>query len=160
MADVELYLLRHAHAGDPAKWSGDDAARPLSDKGRAQAAALGRHLVRLGFAADTITSSPKLRARQTAEIVADLLGAALEIDDGLAAGPRDLAELDDIVRGSAVGRLVLIGHDPAFSELAAELSGAARLELKKGALVRIDVALPLQPGAGKLRWLLPPDAIG
>jgi len=46
---MELYLLRHAHAGDPAKWSGDDGDRPISAKGRGQAERLGRLLAAIEF---------------------------------------------------------------------------------------------------------------
>ena len=56
-------------------------------------------------------------------------------------------------------RPMLVGHDPDFSELAADLSGVPTLEMKKGALVRIDVAPPIEPGGGILRWLVPPDAL-
>jgi hypothetical protein len=44
--------------------------------------------------------------------------------------------------------------------LAAELAGAGELPIRKGTLVRIDAALPLQPGTGILRWLMPPDLLG
>ena len=60
---IELYFLRHAHAGDPEAWTGDDAARPLSDKGEKQAERLGAFLAGVGFKPDAIISSPKLRAR-------------------------------------------------------------------------------------------------
>ena len=43
--DVEIYLLRHADAGDPTAFRGDDAQRPLSDKGRRQASSMGRFLI-------------------------------------------------------------------------------------------------------------------
>ena len=68
-----LHLLRHADAGDPEAWRGDDAARPLSPKGEAQAERLGAFLAGAGFRTDAVISSPKVRARRTAEIVADLV---------------------------------------------------------------------------------------
>jgi phosphohistidine phosphatase SixA len=52
-----------------------------------------------------------------------------------------------------------VGHDPDFSELAAALTGAPELPVRKGALVRIDIARPIEAGAGLLRWLLPPDLL-
>ncbi len=58
------------------------------------------------------------------------------------------------------GRPVLVGHDPDFSMLAAELTGAPELPMRKGALARIDIVPPLQPGRGILRWLVPPDLFG
>ena len=67
---IELYLLRHADAGDPMAWQGPDAARPLSGKGERQADRLGRFLAGIGFTPDAIITSPKVRAAQTAEGVA------------------------------------------------------------------------------------------
>ncbi|HYI23265.1 MAG TPA: histidine phosphatase family protein, partial [Candidatus Limnocylindrales bacterium] len=57
--DIELYLLRHAHAGNPAEWTGDDAKRPLSKKGRRQAEMLGQFMAQRGFAPDSIVTSSK-----------------------------------------------------------------------------------------------------
>jgi phosphohistidine phosphatase len=153
---VELYLLRHAHAGDPAAWTGDDDLRPLSAKGRRQAARLGEYLAEMGFAPDVILTSPLLRALQTAEAVAESLALRVQRDSRL--GERlDLAVLDAILSdaGNPV-RPLLVGHDPDFSELVSELVGAP-IPMRKGALARIDVSRPLEPGAGELRWLLPPD---
>ncbi|HZM73123.1 MAG TPA: histidine phosphatase family protein [Candidatus Polarisedimenticolia bacterium] len=157
---LRLYLLRHADAGDPMAWTSDDALRPLSAKGRRQAERLARHLVAIGFETDAIISSPKLRARETAEIVADALDLTVRLDERLAEG-FDLEIVDAILRDAGGPRRpVLVGHDPDFSDLAAGLSGTATVALKKGALVRIDVEEALAPGGGRLRWLLPPDAIG
>ena len=73
---TQLYLLRHADAGDPEDWTGDDAERPLSPKGEAQAERLATFLHGTRFRVDALISSPKVRALRTAEIVADGLGAA------------------------------------------------------------------------------------
>jgi len=154
--DTELYLLRHAHAGNAAEWAGDDSLRPLSARGRQQTRDLGRHLAGQAFALDLLVSSPKLRARQTAELVAEEIGVAVGLDERLA-GPLEIDDLSLILDDLGGQRVMLVGHDPDFSELAAQLSGTMRLPLKKGALARIDVSLPLQPGAGILRWLLPPE---
>ena len=157
-AELELYLLRHAHAGDPHAWDGPDSERPLSPKGRRQAQRLGAFLAERSFAPDAIVTSPKLRAKQTAEIVADALGIAVSVDDRLA-GELDeevVAALAEAVGGTSV---MLVGHDPDFSDLAASLSGCEYLPLKKGTLARIDMTLPVQAGGGILRWLLPPDAV-
>ena len=155
---MELYLLRHAHAGNPAEWTGDDALRPLSQKGRRQAAKMGQFLAEHGFAPDAIVSSPKARARQTADIVADALGIAVAEDDRLA-GPLDPDVVAAIVEGAGGDRVMLVGHDPDFSDLCATLCGASYVPLRKGAVARIDVAFPLQHSAGILRWLIPPDLL-
>lgn len=154
--DIAIYLLRHAHAGDPAKWDGDDAERPLSARGREQARRLGRFLAERSVVFDTIVSSPKMRARQTAQLFADAFGLGVAIDDRLG-GPLDVDMLSDIVAGEGGTSVVLVGHDPDFSELCRALTGAAYLPLRKGAVARIDIALPLQEGSGILRWLLTPE---
>jgi phosphohistidine phosphatase len=154
---TELYLLRHADAGDPLVWEGQDDQRPLSGKGEKQADRLGRFLAGITFRPDAIITSPKLRAAQTAEIVAGHLGLPFGMDDRLA-GRLDLATVETLLRDAGdPKRPVLVGHDPDFSELAAELIGAPDLPLKKGALARVDTERPLEPGGGTLAWLLPPD---
>lgn len=156
--DVDLYLLRHADAGDPEAWQGDDADRPLSPKGRRQAESLGRFLAARGVSFDSVLSSPKARAMETAQLVADALGTTVAADDRL--GERlDVDDLASVIEDAGVHRLLVVGHDPDFSELCATLSGAAYLPLKKGALARFGVSLPLQPAAGILRWLLPPGVV-
>lgn len=155
---LELYLLRHAHAGNPDDWTGDDAERPLSPKGRRQAERLGRFLAGRNFAVDAIVTSPKLRALQTAELVAPQIGARYESDHRLA-GPIDIPLLQKIVTDVGGGKVMLVGHDPDFSELCAELIGASHLPLKKGALARLDAPLPLRADGAILRWLVPPDLL-
>lgn len=157
-AEFELYLLRHAHAGNSATWDGPDSERPLSPKGRRQAVRLGTFLADRAFSADAIVTSPKVRARQTAELVADAVGIAVTVDDRLAR-PLDVGVVGSIVDRAGGTSILLVGHDPDFSALAAELSGAEYLPMKKGALARLDMALPIRPGGGILRWLLPPDLV-
>jgi phosphohistidine phosphatase len=157
-AELQLYLLRHAHAGNSATWDGPDSERPLSPKGRRQVHKLGAFLAERGFTPDAIVTSPKLRARQTAELFADAIGIAFTVDDRLgdALDPDDVGAIVEHVGGTSV---VLVGHDPDFSTLAAVLTGTEYLPLKKGAMARIDMSLPVQPDGGVLRWLLPPELI-
>lgn len=154
-----LHLLRHAHAGDPEAWDGPDAARPLSEKGRDQAERLGAYLADIAFRTDAVITSPKLRAAETAEIVADHLGVVVTEDDRLAGSP-DLDALEAVLaRAEDPDRPVVVGHDPDFSELLADLCNAANVTMRKGAFARIECDRPLRPGGGTLRWLIPPDAI-
>ncbi|HEX6867265.1 MAG TPA: histidine phosphatase family protein [Candidatus Limnocylindrales bacterium] len=156
---IELHFLRHAHAGIPEAWNGPDAARPLSDKGEKQADRLGRFLAGVRFAPDAIITSPKLRARQTAEIVAGHLGLSVALDERLASG-FDVSTVEAILADAGdPTRPVLAGHDPDFSEIVATLTGAAGLTMAKGAIVRIDIERPLAEGAGNLVWLVPPDLL-
>jgi phosphohistidine phosphatase len=157
---VELYLLRHADAGDPMAWAGDDAERPLSKKGRRQAKRVARLLRDLGFHPDVVITSTRVRAVQTARPVAKATGVDMLTDERLSGGFGG-AELGELLRqlGAGISRVVLVGHDPDFSGLASFLVGA-RVAVAKGALVRIDLEdRRVGAGAGSLRWLLPPDAV-
>ncbi len=156
---TSLYLLRHAHAGDASSWNGPDALRPLTDKGRQQAERLGRFLTDTGFATDRILSSPKVRAAQTAEIVASLLGCSMSIDERLGDGV-DVRTTEAILADHGdPERPVLVGHDPDLTDLVAQLCAADRVPMRKGALARIEIGRPLRAGGGMLRWLIPPDAL-
>jgi phosphohistidine phosphatase len=155
---IELHLIRHAHAGDPMAWEGADEDRPLSARGERQSDRLGRFLAGIGFRPDAIITSPKVRAAQTAEIVAAHLALPVVVDARLAGGV-DLGAVEAILRDAGdPGRPVLVGHDPDFSELVALLSGA-EVPMRKGALARIDADRPLEPGGGTLSWLVPPDLL-
>ena len=155
---MRLFVLRHADAGDPEAWVGPDAARPLSDKGQRQAEHLGRFLADNGFVTDLLLSSPKVRARETAELVAERIGTDVVEDERLAGGI-DLDHLEAILRDHGLPeRPLLVGHDPDCSDTVSDLSGGP-VAMRKGALARVDVDMPLEPGAGTLRWLIPPDAL-
>lgn len=156
---VEIYLVRHAHAGDPMAWHGPDDERPLSSKGENQAARAAAFLKRAGVRPDLILSSPKLRATQSAAPIAEALAVGMRTDPLLASGT-DLVDLERILEAAGnPGCVVVVGHDPDFSEMAAELTGAGSLPVPKGAIVRIDASRPLVPGVGVMRWLIPPDLL-
>jgi phosphohistidine phosphatase SixA len=156
-SEVELYLLRHAHAGDPTKWHGPDELRPLSGKGERQAEHLARFLKSIHFTPDIVLSSPKLRSTQTAAPLAAALGLEVRLDERLSGSP-GLEELEGLLLDAADPRRpVLVGHDPGFSSLVALICGAPSIPMRKGAMARIDAPRPMLPGSGTLRWLIPPD---
>jgi phosphohistidine phosphatase SixA len=157
--DLQLHFLRHADAGDPEGWAGDDALRPLSEKGELQAERLGAFLAEIGFRPEAIISSPKVRARRTAEVVGAALGVGVRLDDRLA-GAFDPAAVDGILADAgSPARPVLVGHDPDFSQVLGWLAGADGLTMKKGAFARVDVRGTVADGRGTLRWLVPPDLL-
>lgn len=160
-AVVELWLLRHAHAGDPAEWRRPDEERPLSKKGEEQADRLGKLLSASGNRPSIIVSSPKVRALQTAEIVGRHLKLDVVVDPRLAFGFGRPQLADLLASKGETARPMLVGHDPDFSELLCELTGDPQLIMRKGALARIDLPAPVAAtgGTGILRWLLPPDLL-
>lgn len=112
---MRLFLVRHAEAapGEP------DDLRPLTPEGREAARALGERLAEQR--PDAILSSPLLRARATASLIARACGHDAEADDRLAPG----ATADDL-RDAAAGRgetVVAVGHQPDCSEIVLELTG-------------------------------------
>ena len=156
---LQLYLLRHADAGDPAAWPGDDAKRPLSTKGKRQARRLGSMLAGIGWKPDVILTSPKVRAADTARLVGRAVDVKPDEDNRLASG-FDLGDVGSMLAAHPdAKRVVLVGHDPDFSAVASSLTGAA-IELRKGAIARIDLQ-DTKPAAGRgaIRWLIPPGVV-
>jgi phosphohistidine phosphatase len=157
---IAIYLLRHAHAGDPLKWRGDDAERPLTERGRGQAERVGRLLKGAEEAPDLLITSPRVRAAETAQIVARVLKVEVVVD------PRLGEALDTDILGEillAAGpaeRPCIVGHDPDFSSLLGEMTGIPFLPMRKGALARVDYeGATILPGRGTLRFLVPPEII-
>jgi phosphohistidine phosphatase len=156
---LQLHLLRHADAGDAGTWAGDDAARPLSEKGELQAERLGSFLAEVGFRPDVIITSPKVRAQRTAEIVGDAIGVGIREDERLGRS-FEPATIDGILADAGDPRqVVIVGHDPDFSEILAWLTGGGGLTMKKGAFARVDVRGRVADGHAALRWLVPPDLL-
>jgi phosphohistidine phosphatase SixA len=151
-----LYLLRHAHAGDPEAWTGPDELRPLSEKGKRQVKRLAKFLAEGAVRPDAIVTSPKVRAEQTARAIGKALDVPVRLDQRLAGGfgMRSLAE---VLASFEARAPMLVGHDPDFSALLANLIGSRGVEMRKGALAAIDLAWPLERGTGSLRFLLTPE---
>jgi phosphohistidine phosphatase len=124
-----IWLLRHGDAEDSAA---DDAARRLTAKGERQSRAAGAALERLGIELDACLSSPKVRARQTAELSCEPLGLEIELTDALRGGDFDPAEV-----AAGRGSVLLVGHEPDFSR-AIQAATGARVEVKKGGLAAIE----------------------
>ncbi len=122
-----LWLLRHAEAEDGLP----DDERPLTERGAVQADAVGRALAVLEVHLDACLSSPKLRAVQTAERACEPLGVAVTIEPALSGEPFDVRELT-----AGLGDVLLVGHDPSFSLLLHDLTGA-QSRMKKGGLAGV-----------------------
>jgi phosphohistidine phosphatase len=158
----ELYLIRHGIAEDRGDAWPDDAKRPLTDEGMDRLRKEARGLARLGVVIDVVLTSPLVRTRQTADIVAAAFDTRPHIvaADSLAPGGTFQAVTADLEKHAKKSRIALVGHEPGIGELAARLVGARRpIEFKKGAVCRIDVDTipPAAPGA--LRFLLTPKIL-
>jgi phosphohistidine phosphatase len=124
-----IYLLRHGDAEDP---NGDDDARRLTAKGRRQAGAAGRALALLEADLDACLTSPKLRAAETARLACESLGVEPETAAELRGG-----RFDALALAAGRGDVLLVGHEPDFSDEIARLTGA-RVKLRKGGLAIVD----------------------
>jgi phosphohistidine phosphatase len=155
---VRLYLLRHGVAVPHGTAGYEDDQRPLTPQGERRMEEVARGLRRLGPKLDRILTSPLPRARRTAEIVAKVLKreAILEEADALRAD-RDAAAVRDWVLTRSEPRLMLVGHNPAISDLVGLLIsgevGPPVCELRTGGLA----ALRDHPDGGlRLDWLARP----
>jgi len=124
-----IYLLRH---GEAERNGGDDAARRLTAEGKRQSEAAGKALATLGVAIDTCLTSPKVRAAETARLACQELGIEVEIAVDLSEGGFDSPSL-----AAGRGEVMLVGHEPDFSNEIARLTGA-KVKLRKGGLAIID----------------------
>ena len=147
---MRLTLLRHGPAVDQEKWSGADADRPLTEVGNELTTATikaTRHLVK----AVEIWTSPWVRARQTAELASSIWKLPLREMDWLAG--ESMPAPERAARLQPHTDVVLVGHEPDFSDLVRFLCGG-RIELKKSGLVVLK-GIPRQ-GEMVLRSLLTP----
>jgi phosphohistidine phosphatase len=152
---MKLYFIRHATATDIAL---NDAARELTEEGRDEAGIAGVALAKLGVQPSPIFTSPLIRARQTAEIVAKELkykGEVQTIEE--LTNDTSTAELIRFLkRFEEEKEIALVGHAPGLSIHVAALIGAKNhegLPLGKGGIACVELD-ELRAGKGELRWLM------
>jgi phosphohistidine phosphatase len=158
---MEIFLVRHGVAVDR---DGDipDAFRSLTSKGRRRFRKTARSFARLGCRLDLILTSPLVRAVQTAEILAGEtkhgeVAVLEELDPKYAAA--DLLKAMT-KRADGVRSVALVGHEPQLSAVLAALAAvdADRLDVKKGAIVRLDARNPSERGSAGAFWSLKPKS--
>lgn len=158
---MDLYLIRHAEAGerDLSQWPNDDD-RPVSAEGRTRQIACARAMKKLGLAFDELITSPLVRARETAEIIGELTGFGGEILVAATLGHECGAEavVGLLAKHPPRSTVALVGHEPAFSAVAAALIGgpAGRIRLRKSGVVGIRFEGAAAIGAGTLEFVLKP----
>ena len=159
---MQLYILRHGIADD-GKPGGSDADRALTLEGKRKLRDLLRVAARAGVAPQVVVTSPFVRAMQTAEIAAEVLG----YKEPLVKAPVLIPSTDpkpvwdEIRLHKSANQLMLVGHEPLLSTLAGYLLAAPSLyvDMKKGAMLRIDVdGFGPQP-RGVLKWMLVPKLV-
>jgi phosphohistidine phosphatase len=163
---MDLYIIRHAWAGqygDP-DWP-DDALRPLTKNGRKRFAEMAGILSRRGMAPTLIATSPMVRCRETAQILADGLIDPPEVIDRQELLPHgDLDRLLDWTAEQAEehGQIAWVGHAPDVDQITAALIGCpdASIRFAKGAIAALRFDGPVEIGAAELRWLATAKIMG
>lgn len=161
----ELYIVRHAiaEARDDKKYSNDDT-RPLTAKGKKKMEEVSQGLARLGIEPGWIVSSPLVRAKETADILARELNydGEVTLSETLAPGGSSTALLQMLAKRADARTAVVVGHEPDVSRLLGELvaaSDGAGLGFRKGGVALVSFAKNPARGQGTLEWLLTPKIL-
>jgi phosphohistidine phosphatase len=159
---VTLYLVRHAIAEPQGSAWPDDTKRPLTPRGMARMREAVAGLDAMGLEINLVLTSPLVRARQTAEILARGLTSVptVEVTNALIPGQPPARMVEALSGHSRARSVAVVGHEPGLGELAAWLVGAREsLPFKKGGVCRIDIpSLPPVP-PGQLIWFAVPKML-
>jgi phosphohistidine phosphatase len=162
---MKIYLIRHSNAVDPgtAEYD-DDSQRPLTEKGRGKMQKITSALKRLDVQPDLIVSSPYVRARQTAEILAKGLRykKALVFSDTIVPMGKSDEIIAEINEKYHVDELVLVGHEPCFSMFIGTLTAGnpdLTINLKNGGVCCLSVDDLHTDRRAVMEWLLSPKIL-
>ena len=161
----ELCIMRHGIAVDRASGtSSSDSRRALTPEGRERMTKIALGLLKTGFRPQGVVSSPYLRAAETAKIVADSIEPqpTFELCDALKPGGAPANVLAFLSSRPQFTRVLMVGHEPDLSELAALLLGASRqtdLAFKKGGCCLISFERFPPQAPGRLIWWLTPRVL-
>lgn len=159
MAVLELYLIRHGVAAERGEEYPDDSKRPLTGRGMARLREEAKALNALEITFDVIITSPLVRTRQTADIIAETMQSKPQVvtSDALAPAGTPAGVVQELARHAKKARIALVGHEPNLGELAGRLIGArSPIEFKKGAICRIDFDILPPKSLGQLQWFITP----
>jgi phosphohistidine phosphatase len=161
---MDLLVIRHAIAVERDEWSGNDDLRPLTDEGVSKMRKGAQGLASQVKNVDVLATSPLVRARKTAEIVARAFEHEGELEevDALRPDQRPDAFVGWVETHGEKDVVAIVGHEPHLSTLVSWLltgKSESRLDLKKGGacLVRFEEAP--KAGGGQLLWLLTPNQL-
>jgi phosphohistidine phosphatase len=148
---MKLCFLRHGEADWP-NWTKPDDDRPLTKRGRKEMKRVAKFLERLKFIPDSILTSPLPRASQTAEIVGQRLDIELQTEPALAHG-FNVERLRRLLAKRDAQSVMIVGHEPEFSEVIGELTGG-KIKISKAGVALLEINRSCT--SGMLLWLFPP----
>jgi phosphohistidine phosphatase len=162
MSPCELYVIRHAIAAERGPDWPDDDKRPLTEKGISRFKEGVAGLTWLDVVLDEIFTSPLVRAKQTADLLAaDIPGKPqVKLLPALAPGTGPEEVMTQLAKTARRRRIAVVGHEPGLGELAAHLLGARRpLPFRKGGVSRIDLQGLTGKRPGSLIWFVTPKML-
>jgi phosphohistidine phosphatase len=154
-----LHLMRHGIAHERQEWSGDDDSRPLTEEGIERTRAVAKALHKDGrLDLAEVWTSPLVRARQTAEIVAKILKVSLKECAAMAPGASVAGLAKFFAKNRPPERFMLVGHEPDIGALLGELRRSKEaLSFKRAAVAHCSGNF--RPGGMKLKWYLTPKDV-
>lgn len=161
---MNLYLIRHAIAIDEGTEGYEDSERPLTDSGRKKMRMIAKGLRGIGVGIDLIISSPYVRARETAEVLADVFKIKTEIgfsENLVQLGDPNLL-IAEINEKYSVDSIAIVGHEPNLSALTGLLvSENAKIDMlyKKGGVSKLTTDDLHHSRTATLEWLLTPKIL-
>lgn len=160
---MELLLVRHAIAyeRDARRWR-DDGLRPLSARGITRARKAAQGLKQLAPRPARVLSSPLLRARQTANILAESAGWPNPITCAQLLPGAPPEELLAVLARSGAPCMAVVGHEPGLSELLAACVAAGApgaFHFRKMGVAQVSFRGAARAGRGHLVWFLPPRVL-
>jgi phosphohistidine phosphatase len=152
---MRCYFLRHGLAVDAGECSGTDFDRPLTGEGQERLKLAAKTLAALQPKIDVIVTSPLVRAKQTATIMAKRLKLQDRlVEDERLGGGFGLSYLAEVLaEHSTAGAIMLVGHEPGISRTVGQIVGGARIDFKPGTLACVNVPDPATL-EGELLWLV------
>jgi len=161
---MNCILFRHGIAEEREEWKGNDADRPLTEKGAKRIIQTARGLLSLGVIPTHFLTSPLTRAHETALLLQKILGGKVTVrscDELLpGASPEKILPLLQALPSQASA--ICVGHEPHLGEAAGLLlfgKPAPGLRFKKAGACLIEMPNPIKAGHGRLQWWLKPGQL-
>jgi phosphohistidine phosphatase len=159
-SSMEVFLVRHAiaHERNRKRWP-DDALRPLTPAGARKFRKAAKGLATLLPKRAALLTSPWVRARDTATMLARATGRAKPVECAQLTGDAAVDDFFDLLRARKGKAVILVGHEPNLSAfLSAALGKRARLqfEFKKGGAACVKFGRRITPGSATFKWMAPP----
>jgi phosphohistidine phosphatase len=149
---MRVYFLRHGEADWP-NWTDPDNERPLTDKGAKEMRLVAEAIADLKITVGAVLTSPLRRAAQTAEITARALRLSASVEGVLAPG-FDAPHLAALIAKYADQDLLLVGHEPDFSNTIRAVTGGD-VKMARAGFACVEI-IDTQRMRGDLIWLIPP----